>query len=141
MKDRKDKMTESSSKTNISSASPSDRTPYSLIMNHSDHIEHMPLEALSGTAKNRLEQNSQVLSQISANLSTLKLWDNIELFFRTRNNIAAILNDMREMPGINMPPLPVSMNEELVNSIFTNTSQAMMFGSSSGIQLKQEPGC
>ncbi|XP_057477150.1 uncharacterized protein LOC130764872 [Actinidia eriantha] len=141
MKDRKDKMTESSSKTNISSASPSDRTPYSLIMNHSDHIEHMPLEALSGTAKNLLEQNSQVLSQISANLSTLKLWDNIELFFRTRNNIAAILNDMREMPGINMPPLPVSMNEELVNSIFTNTSQAMMFGSSSGIQLKQEPGC
>ncbi|PSR88308.1 Histone H2A deubiquitinase [Actinidia chinensis var. chinensis] len=145
MKDRKDKMMESSSKTNISSASasPSDRSPYSLIMNHLDHIEHMPLEALSGTARNLLEKNSQVLSQISANLSTLKLRDNIELFFCTRNNIAAILNDMREMPGImsHMPPLPVFMNEELANSIFTNASEAMMFGSSSGIRLKQEPGC
>ena len=93
-----------------------------------------------------------------------QLWDNIELFFRTRNNIAAILNEyvdilntvmllhlilghilfhlsnilscenayfnlcsMREMPGImsHMPPLPVSMNEELANSIFTNTSQVI----------------
>ncbi|KAL7001472.1 hypothetical protein U1Q18_002624 [Sarracenia purpurea var. burkii] len=93
LKERKDKMVESSSKTNISSASPSNMTPYSLIMNHLDHNEHMPLEAVSGTARHLLEQNNQVLSQISANLSTLKFQDNIDLFFRTRNNIAAILNE------------------------------------------------
>ncbi|KAI8538434.1 hypothetical protein RHMOL_Rhmol09G0103100 [Rhododendron molle] len=123
VKDRKDKMLESSSKSNLSSTTPSDMAPFSLIMHRTDHIEHMPLEALSGTARQRLEQNSQVLSQISANLSpnfsTFKLQENLDLFSRTRNNIAAILNEMREMPGImsRMPPLPVSMNEDLANTI------------------------
>ncbi|KAG5531789.1 hypothetical protein RHGRI_026419 [Rhododendron griersonianum] len=129
VKDRKDKMLESSSKSNLSSTTPSDMGPFSLIMHRTDHIEHMPLEALSGTTRQLLEQNSQVLSQISANLSpnftTFKLQENLDLFFCTRNNIAAILNDMREMPGImsHMPPLPVSMNEDLANTILSSTSQ------------------
>ncbi|KAI7979290.1 hypothetical protein LOK49_Contig412G00001 [Camellia lanceoleosa] len=43
---------------------------------------------------------------ISGKLKSLD--DNIDLFFRARNNIAVILKDMREMPGImrRMPPLP-----------------------------------
>ncbi|KAF5939527.1 hypothetical protein HYC85_023786 [Camellia sinensis] len=51
--------------------------------------------------------------------------DNIDLFFRARNNIAVILKDMREMPGImrRMPPLPETLNEELANSILPSTSQ------------------
>ncbi|XP_059649842.1 uncharacterized protein LOC132295565 isoform X2 [Cornus florida] len=140
VKDRKDKLAESSS--NIS-ASPLNMAAYPIFMPHRDHSEHMPCEALSGTTKRLLEQNHQVLGQISANLSTLKLRDNIDLFFCSRNNIAAILNDMRDMPGImsQMPPLPVSINEDLANSIFPNTNQTMMFGSSSAIHLKQEPGC
>lgn len=145
VKDRKDKMLELSSKINLSSTTPSDISPFSLIMNRMD--QHMPLEALSGTTRQLLEQNNQVLNQISANLSAnlspFKLQENLDLFFRTRSNIDAILNDMREMPGImsQMPPLPVSMNEELANTILPSTSEAMMYGSSSGIQLKQEPGC
>lgn len=145
VKDRKDKMSELSSKINLSSTTPSDISPFSLIMNRMD--QHMPLEALSGKTRQLLEQNNQVLDQISANLSVnlspFKLQENLDLFFRTRSNIDAILNDMREMPGImsQMPPLPVSMNEELANTILPSTSEAMMYGSSSGIQLKQEPGC
>ncbi|KAL7163044.1 hypothetical protein ACSBR2_039189 [Camellia fascicularis] len=139
-----DKLVASSSKINISSASLLNMAPYCLIPNHLDHNECMPFEALCGPTKQLLEQNNRVLSQISVNLSILKLDDNIDLFFRARNNIAVVLKDMREMPGImrRMPPLPETLNEELANSILPSTSQqAMMFGSSSGVHLKQEPRC
>ncbi|KAL0912855.1 hypothetical protein M5K25_016269 [Dendrobium thyrsiflorum] len=51
--------------------------------------------------------------------------DNADLFLRTRNNITAILNSMSGMPGImsQMPPLPVTINEDLVTTILPNTSQ------------------
>uniref|UniRef100_A0A5B7CIC7 Myb-like domain-containing protein n=1 Tax=Davidia involucrata TaxID=16924 RepID=A0A5B7CIC7_DAVIN len=141
VKDRKDKLVESSSKTNVSSVSPLNMAAYPFIMHHRDQSQCMPCEALSGTTRHLLEQNNQILDQISANLSTLKLRDNINLLFRTKNNITAILNDMRDMPGLmRMPPLPVSINEELANSILPSTTQSM-FGSSNGIHLKQEPRC
>uniref|UniRef100_A0A5B6ZWX3 Uncharacterized protein n=1 Tax=Davidia involucrata TaxID=16924 RepID=A0A5B6ZWX3_DAVIN len=141
VKDRKDKLVESSSKTNVSSVSPLNMAAYPFIMHHRDQSQCMPCEALSGTTRHLLEQNNQILDQILANLSTLKLRDNINLLFRTKNNITAILNDMRDMPGLmRMPPLPVSINEELANSILPSTTQSM-FGSSNGIHLKQEPRC
>ncbi|KAH0456449.1 hypothetical protein IEQ34_014356 [Dendrobium chrysotoxum] len=69
--------------------------------------------------------------------------DNADLFLRTRNNITAILNSMSGMPGImsQMPPLPVTINEDLVTTILPNTSQAFMFNSPAGITVKQEPRC
>ncbi|KAA8530023.1 hypothetical protein F0562_034557 [Nyssa sinensis] len=141
-KDRKDKLVESSSKTNVSSVSPFNIAAYPFIMHHRDQSQCMPCEALSGTTRHLLEQNNQILGQISANLTTLKLRDNVDLLLHTKNNITAILNDMRDMPGrmSQMPPLPVSIDEELANSIFPSTTQSM-FGSSNGIHLKQEPGC
>ncbi|KAA8532309.1 hypothetical protein F0562_032342 [Nyssa sinensis] len=125
VKDRKDKLVESSSKTNISSVSPLNMAAYPFIMHHRDQSKCMPWEGLSGTMKHRLEQNNQIFGEISDNLSTLKLLDNIDLLCHMRNNITAILNDMREMPGkmSRMPPLPVSINEELANSILTSTTQ------------------
>ncbi|CAN1297708.1 hypothetical protein LINPERPRIM_LOCUS23562 [Linum perenne] len=49
-----------------------------------------------------------------------KFQENMDLFCRTRNNISAVLNDMSGMPGIMslMPPLPVSINEDLADSLF-----------------------
>lgn len=90
-----------------------------------------------------LEQNAQAFCQITSNLSTYKLQDNIELFFHARKNIAAIINNLRGMPGImsQMPPLAVSVNEDLANSIMPYTAQSMMFGLSGGFHLKQEPRC
>ncbi|KAG6764393.1 hypothetical protein POTOM_031861 [Populus tomentosa] len=137
---RKDKLVESSSKMNMAAGLLQNVASYPLMMHHTNQSEPMPFEGISGTTR-LLDQNAQAFSQISANLSTFKLQDNIDFFCYTRNNITAILNDMREMPGImsRMPPLPVSIDEDLANSILPNTIQSMMFGSPSGIQLKQEP--
>lgn len=139
---RKDKLAESSSKISIPSAPPVNMGAYSLMMQHIDPNERMPCEAISGTARHLLEQNVQVFNQITSNLSTFKLQDNIDLLCRTRSNINVILNDMKDMPGImrQMPPLLVSINDDLANSILPNTTQTttMMFGLS---HLKQEPRC
>ncbi|WCJ17608.1 hypothetical protein M5689_000013 [Euphorbia peplus] len=140
---RKDKLVESSSKINVPSAITQNLAGYPLMMHRVDQGEPFSFEGITGTARHLLEQNAQAFSKITANLSSFKLQDNIDLFCHTRTNIAAILNDMREMPGImsQMPPLPVSINEDLANSILPSTAQSMMFCSPSGIRLKQEPRC
>uniref|UniRef100_A0A251SJY5 Uncharacterized protein n=1 Tax=Helianthus annuus TaxID=4232 RepID=A0A251SJY5_HELAN len=94
-------------------------------------------EALQSSMRHLLEQNNRVLGQISTNIHTLKLQDNFDLFRQTKNNITAILNDMRCMPG---PPVPVSLNEDLANAILSIKTQTMMFSSSGGMNMKQEPG-
>ncbi|KAK2635694.1 hypothetical protein Ddye_030486 [Dipteronia dyeriana] len=142
---RKDKLVELNTKTTIPLALPQNMATYPLMMHYLNHNERIPFEVLgmSGSSRHLFEQNAQAFSQISANLSSLKLQDNIELFCRTRNNITSILNDMRDMPGImsQMPPLLVSINEDLANSILPNTTQSMMFSIPVGFQLKQEPRC
>ncbi|KAK6160541.1 hypothetical protein DH2020_003922 [Rehmannia glutinosa] len=143
VKDRKDKLMESTLKNTMSSASSVHVPAYSLIVNQHRSSDYMLSGVLSCTTRHLLEENNQAFGQISANLSTLKLQENIDLFSRTRNNITTILNDMRNMPAImsQMPPLPVLLNEDFASSIFPHSSQPMMFGSSSSIPLKQEPGC
>ncbi|OMO89422.1 hypothetical protein CCACVL1_07833 [Corchorus capsularis] len=147
---RKDKLVESSSKMNVPSALPQNMAAYPLMMHRLDQNDRMPSEGMTSATVHLLKQNAQALTQISSNLSAYKLQDNIDLFCHARNNIAAVLNDMRDMPGLmsHMPPLPVSVNEDLVNSILPGPSsvlpsatQSMVFGSSSGIHLKQEPRC
>ncbi|XP_022725540.1 uncharacterized protein LOC111281958 isoform X2 [Durio zibethinus] len=147
---RKDKLVGSSSKMNMPSALPQNMAAYTHMMHHLDQNERMPSKGISATTMHLLMQNAQALSQITSNLSAYKLQDNIDLFCHTRSNITAILNDMREMPGLmsQMPALPVSVNEDLANSILpgaTNTlpsaMQSMIFGSPSVIHLKQEPRC
>ncbi|KAF4359437.1 hypothetical protein F8388_001481 [Cannabis sativa] len=121
LNNRKDKLVESSSKPSIVSVPSFDMTGYPFMMNHMGQNGCLPFEGMSSTAKHLLEQNAQALSQITTNLSAYK--DNIDLFCCTRNNLNSILNDMRHMPGImsQMPPLPVSINEDLANSILPNT--------------------
>ncbi|XP_021909835.1 uncharacterized protein LOC110823706 isoform X2 [Carica papaya] len=138
---RKDKLVESSARVNLPSALPQNMATYPLMMHNMGSSELAALEGLSGAALHLLEQNAQAFSQITSNLSTYK--DNIDLFCRTRNNIIAILNDMRNMPGImsQMPPLPVSINEDLANSILPNSTQSIIYGLPGGTHLKQEPRC
>lgn len=116
---RKDKLVESSSKISIPSAPQHNMAAYSLMMHHMDQNERLQCEGISGTARHLLDQNAQAFSQITANLSTYKLQDNIDLFCCTRNNLTTILNDMRCMPGLmsQMPPLPVRIDEDLANSV------------------------
>ncbi|CAN1239796.1 hypothetical protein LINGRAPRIM_LOCUS2484 [Linum grandiflorum] len=138
---RKDKLLESSSKMNMSSPLGQNLSVYPVMMQNVNQTGSLPFQGISGTSRHLLEQNIEAFSQISANISAFKFEDNIDLFCRTRNNITAILNDMSEMPGImsHMPPLPVSVNDDLANSFLP--SQSMMFGLPSGMQLKQEPRC
>ncbi|GMI75262.1 hypothetical protein like AT1G60670 [Hibiscus trionum] len=122
---RKGKQVESSSTMNMPSALPQNMAAYPLMMHHLDQNGRMSSEGISGTAMQLLKQNSQAFSQITSNLSAYKLQDNIDLFYHTRNNITDILNDMRGMPGLmsQMPPLPVSVNEDLANCILPGATQ------------------
>lgn len=143
VKDRKENLAEPPLKINISSASSVSVAPYSSTTNHQQQCGYMLSGVPSGTARHLVEENSQAFEQISVNLSTHKLQQNIDLFFRVRNNIITILDSMTKMPGImsQMPPLPVFLNEELTSSLFPPSSQPMMFSSSSVAPVKQEPGC
>ncbi|KAH1030631.1 hypothetical protein J1N35_042805 [Gossypium stocksii] len=144
---RKDKLVESSSKMTMPSSLPPTMAAYPLMMRHLDQNERTPSEGICGTTMHLLKQNAQAFSQITSNLSQYKLQDNIDLFCHARNNITAMLNDMREMPGLmsHMPPLPVSVNEDLANGLLPGATnvlpQTMIFGLPSGIHLKQEPRC
>ncbi|KAI3945032.1 hypothetical protein MKX01_004907 [Papaver californicum] len=140
VKDRKEKLGESSSQLSLPPSPALNMNAYSLMAHHMDQNDHISCEVLGGTTRHLLGENIQILSQIKANLETFKIHDNVNLFCHTRNNLTAILNNLRDMPGImsHMPPLPVSVNEDLVNSILPNTT---MFGSASGIYMKQEPRC
>ncbi|KAG8382616.1 hypothetical protein BUALT_Bualt05G0096000 [Buddleja alternifolia] len=133
-----EKMVDSCLKNNTSSASSVNMAPYSLTKNHHDQSDSMLSGVLSGTARHLLEENNQAFGQISANLSILKLQQNIDLFSRTRNNLTTILNNMKNMPGImsRMPPLPVLLNEELASSIFPCSSQNLTCNPNDLISLR-----
>lgn len=84
----------------------------------------IPNEAIGGTAGQLLEQNTQIISQIKANLTACKLQENIDLLVRFRDNIMAISNSIKDMPGITnpMPPLPVMLNVELGEALLPKSS-------------------
>ncbi|XP_076897916.1 uncharacterized protein LOC143551348 isoform X1 [Bidens hawaiensis] len=136
-KDKKDKVMESSLKSSVHSTI--NVAPFSLSMNPRPRGDGIHVEALRGSIRHLLEQNSRVLGQISTNMSALRLQDNVDLFSQMKNNITAILNDMRCIPG---PPLLVTLNDDLVNSIVSiKTQSTTMFASLGGMNMKQEPGC
>ncbi|MBA0718142.1 hypothetical protein Golax_005904 [Gossypium laxum] len=129
---RKDKLVESSSKMNMPSDLPQNTAPYPLTMHPLDQNGRIPSEGIFGTTMHLLKQNSQVLSQITSNLSAYRvssfyeqLQDNVDLFCHAKNNITAMLKDMRDMPGLmsHMLPLPVSVSEDLANSMFCSATQ------------------
>ncbi|GMJ03737.1 hypothetical protein like AT1G60670 [Hibiscus trionum] len=121
-------------KGNMHTTLPRNMAAFPFMMHHPDQIERMPSEGISGTIMHLLKQNAQVFSQITSNLSSYKLQDNIDLFCHARNNITTILNDMRAMPGLmsQMLPLPMSVNEDLVNSILPDATRLMIFGTAGG---------
>ncbi|KAE8687361.1 ZZ-type zinc finger-containing protein 3, putative isoform 4 [Hibiscus syriacus] len=122
---RKDKQVRSSLQVNMPTTLPLNMAAFPFMMHHLDQIERMPSEGISGTILHLLKQNAQVFSEIKSNLSSYKLQDNVDLFCYAINNITTILKDMRAMPGLmsQMSPLPVSVDEDLVNSILPDAIQ------------------
>uniref|UniRef100_A0A7C8ZBD1 Myb-like domain-containing protein n=1 Tax=Opuntia streptacantha TaxID=393608 RepID=A0A7C8ZBD1_OPUST len=142
---RKDKFVEASSNTSLPSASLPSTAACSFPTNQMDHNQRVKCQVLSSKAKHLLEQNLQAFDQISNNLSSLKLQDNINLFCRTRdniNNINALLNDMKQCSGkLNqMQELPITIDQNLASSVLPCT-HPVMFGMLSGVQPKQESRC
>ncbi|KAK8947660.1 hypothetical protein KSP40_PGU009367 [Platanthera guangdongensis] len=140
-KDRKERMGDSSMNVNIYPFV--NMVGYPFMMHDVNNNNRIPCEApiIDNASRQLLEENARVLSQIATNLEIVKIHDNVNLFLRSRNNITVILNSMSGMPGIMslMPPLPVSVNEDLVTSILPSTRQAFIFSSQTGSTAKKEP--
>ncbi|KAG6534311.1 hypothetical protein ZIOFF_008197 [Zingiber officinale] len=64
-----------------------------------------------------LDDNIKILQQIAANLNYNEIHNNNDLFCRSKQNLAAILNRMNGMAGImsQMPPLPVNIDDNLMS--------------------------
>jgi hypothetical protein len=133
------KVVDTSPELNMLSNVPQQNALY--VLNNMCHSTRTPFEGLSDAVMDLLQQNAQAFSQISYNLSACKLQDNISLFHQARNNISAILTDMKEMPGImsRMPALPVSINDDLASNLLSSTTQPISYNIPPSIHLKQEP--
>ncbi|XP_031478077.1 uncharacterized protein LOC116249090 [Nymphaea colorata] len=133
LRDRKEKTIESSSRANICPVPQLNLGTYPFMVHQIANGNALSSQAMTPTmtttTQHLLEENNQVFNQIAANLQAYKVQDNIELFLHARNNITAILNDMNGMPGImsQMPPLQVTINEELASTILPNTSQVISY--------------
>ncbi|RLM74957.1 homeobox protein SIX3-like isoform X2 [Panicum miliaceum] len=125
-KDKKEKVSDSSSKPPVHMVGRPNVPPYPLPVLPMDDDE-ISSKAIGGPTGEILETNAQVLSQISTNLSNMQIQDNISLLCQTRDNILRILKEINDAPEImkQMPPLPVKINEELVNSLLPRPTVPM----------------
>ncbi|GAA0158923.1 hypothetical protein LIER_15829 [Lithospermum erythrorhizon] len=81
---------------------------------------------VAGPVRHLLQQNAQAFNQISMNIATQHMQENIGLLFRTRDNIYKILSSLDEMPNMKqMHPLPITLNEELASSILPRSALQM----------------
>jgi hypothetical protein len=118
-KDKKEKIGDPIAKSSSHVTNRSNGPPYAQSIISMDSDDGISYQAIGGATGQLLEQNAQALDQISANFSTFKVHENLNLFCQARNNILSILNDMNDMPEImkQMPPLPVKLNEELAATV------------------------
>ncbi|KAK6930514.1 Protein of unknown function DUF3755 [Dillenia turbinata] len=117
-KDKKERVSDPSAKS-CHLVARSNAPPYAMPMIPMDNDDGISCKAIGGTTGQLLEQNAQAFNQISANLASYQIQDNINLFCQARDNIFTIINSLNDIPEImkQMPPLPVKVNEELANSI------------------------
>ncbi|CAI0397043.1 unnamed protein product [Linum tenue] len=115
-KDKKEKLTDAPTKPSSSRANAPAYTNTVVPIDSDDGIS---FKTIGGVTGELLEQNALALSQITSNLSTMQIQENVNLLCRTRDNILQIMNNLNDAPEVmkQMPPLPVKMNEELANTI------------------------
>ncbi|KAH6770340.1 histone H2A deubiquitinase [Perilla frutescens var. hirtella] len=120
-KDRKEKFIESSAKPSRLSIQSGPSQAPGMVSNCND--DNIPYNDINGATRQLLQQNAWAFKQISTNLSTHQLHENIGLLSQARDNIFQILTNMNDMgPTMKrMPPLP-KMNEELASSILPPTT-------------------
>ncbi|KAG8369462.1 hypothetical protein BUALT_Bualt14G0016200 [Buddleja alternifolia] len=119
-KDRKDKVTDSLAK--LSRLAIQSGLPHGPVMVPNSNDDIISYNDIGGITRQLLQQNAWAFKQISANLATHQIHENIGLLSQARENIFKILTNLNGMcPTLKkMPPLP-SVNEELANSILSPT--------------------
>ncbi|KAF2300303.1 hypothetical protein GH714_011553 [Hevea brasiliensis] len=125
-KDKKERVADPSMKASHFMGRPN-FPPYATPMLPVDYDDGISYEAIGGITGELLEQNAKVFNQISANLSTMQLQENISLLCQTRDNILKIMSELNDMPDVmkQMPPLPVKLNEELGRTILPRPNLPM----------------
>uniref|UniRef100_A0A804ME42 Uncharacterized protein n=1 Tax=Zea mays TaxID=4577 RepID=A0A804ME42_MAIZE len=125
-KSKDKKVSDSSSKPPVHMVGRPNVPPYPLPVLPMDDDE-ISSKAIGGPTGEILETNAHVLGQISSNLSNMQIQDNISLLCQTRDNILRVLKEINDAPDImkQMPPLPVKINEELVNSLLPRPTVPM----------------
>ncbi|KAL1544870.1 hypothetical protein AAHA92_21667 [Salvia divinorum] len=90
-------------------------------VNYNCSEDNIPYNDLTGVTQQLLQHNAWALKQISKNLSTHQIHQNIGLLSQARDNIFKILTILNEMGPVmkRMPQLP-KLNEELANSILSS---------------------
>ncbi|XP_021752216.1 uncharacterized protein LOC110717760 [Chenopodium quinoa] len=121
-KDKREKVTESSSKSSQLHASRPGGHTYPVPAVPLDDEDGISYKAIGGHVGELLEQNKQFFQQISANFSSYQIQENISLFRQAYDNIKKLLNNngnVDDTPEImrQMPQLPVKLNEELTMAI------------------------
>lgn len=117
-KDKKERVIDSSANSAYFTMQ-SNIPPYAAPRIPTDCDDGISYRAIGGAMVEILEHNAKVIQQITANLESFQLQDNINLFCQTRDNFTKIMNELNDMPEKmrQMPPLPVRINEELANAI------------------------
>ncbi|KAK2425106.1 hypothetical protein QL285_035391 [Trifolium repens] len=121
-KGKKERVSDPAAKSSQFSARPNvppyAPAPQMITMDNDDDDDDVPYAALEGPSAELLEQNKQALSQISANLSSRKIQENINLLCQIRDNFIRIMN-LDDFPEEmkKKAPLTLKMNEEVANSI------------------------
>lgn len=120
-KDKREKVTESSSKSSQLHASRPGGHPYPVPAVPLDDEDGITYKAIGGLTGELFEQNRHIFQKISANFSSYQIQDNISLFCQVRENLCKVMNDcsLSDTPEVmkQMPPLPVRLNEDLANTI------------------------
>ncbi|XP_011043577.1 PREDICTED: uncharacterized protein LOC105139000 isoform X2 [Populus euphratica] len=118
-KDKKERHNEPSAKTSNFMATRPNVTPFASPMMPLDSDEGISYDVIGGTTGELLNQNAQTLHQISANLASYQIQENLSLLRQTRDNICKVMNEMDDVPELmkQMPPLPVKLNDDLADTI------------------------
>ncbi|OIW08980.1 hypothetical protein TanjilG_05956 [Lupinus angustifolius] len=123
-KDKKERVSDPAVKPSHFAARPNVPPYVHLPMIAMDNDDGISYTAIGGPTGELLEHNAQALNQISANLSSFQIQENINLFCQTRDNILKIMNDFNDSPEVmkQMPSIPAKLNEELANSLLPRTT-------------------
>ncbi|KAI7728212.1 hypothetical protein M8C21_012904 [Ambrosia artemisiifolia] len=125
-KDRKEKMSEHLASTShlATQTGPSSFINGVVANGKSNAIQYSVLLSPAGQL---IKESALAMERISANLETHQVHENISLLCQVRKNIRDILSSLIDTPEKlkQMPPLPVKLNEDLLNSLLPHVQKEM----------------